>query len=61
MALIFPASPANGARTILAGKEFQFTSPKWKRFKSVVIDNGTSTTVITLDEDTVDGGDYSGI
>lgn len=60
MALVFPASPTNGDRVILAGKEYQFTSPKWLRYKSVVIDGGTSTTVLTLDEDTVDGGDYDG-
>jgi len=60
MALTFPASPTNGDRTILAGKEFQFTSPKWRRYKSVVVDGGLSTIVITTDEDTVDGGDYDG-
>lgn len=61
MAVTFPASPANGARIILAGKEYQFTSPKWRRFRSVVIDGGLSTIVITLDADTIDGGDYDGI
>jgi len=61
MALVFPASPTNGDRVILAGKEYQFTSPKWRRYKSVVIDGGISTTVLTLDEDTVDGGDFDGI
>jgi len=61
MALVFPASPTNGDRVILAGKEYQFTSPKWQRYKSVVIDGGISTTVLTLDEDTVDGGDFDGI
>jgi len=60
MALAFPASPATGDRTILAGKEYQFTSPKWRRYRSVVIDGGLSTIVITFDEDTVDGGDYDG-
>lgn len=62
MAVIFPASPANGDRVILAGKEYQFASPKWKRFKSVVIDAGFSSDMtITLDDDTVDGGDADGI
>jgi hypothetical protein len=61
MALVFPASPTNGDRVILAGKEYQFTSPKWRRYKSVVIDGGISTTVLTFDEDTVDGGDFDGI
>jgi len=62
MAVIFPASPVNGDRVILAGREFEFTSPKWKRFKSVVIDAGFSADMaITLDEQTVDGGDADGI
>lgn len=60
MALAFPASPSAGARIILAGKEYQFTSPKWRRFKSVVVDGGASAIVITLDEETIDGGDYDG-
>jgi len=60
MALAFPASPATGDRVILAGKEYQFTSPKWRRYRSVVIDGGLSTIVIPLNEDTVDGGDYDG-
>ena len=61
MALSFPVSPANGDRVILAGREYQFISPKWLSYKSVIIDAGISTTVLTLDEDTVDGGDFDGI
>jgi hypothetical protein len=61
MALSFPASPTNGDRTILAGKEYQFTSPKWKSYRSIIIDAGLSTTVLTLDSDTADGGDADGV
>ena len=62
MAVIFPASPVNGDRVILAGREYQYASPKWKRFKSVVIDAGFSGNIaITLDEQTIDGGDADGI
>ncbi len=61
MALSFPASPTLGDRVILAGREYQFTSPKWRSYKSVIIDAGFSTTVLTLDSDTADGGDADGI
>ena len=61
MALSFPVSPTNGDRTILAGKEYQFTSPKWKNYRSIIIDAGLSTTVLTLDSDTADGGDADGV
>ena len=60
MALVFPVSPTNGDRVILGGKEYQFTSPKWLRYRSVVVDGGLSTTTVTLDGDIVDGGDYDG-
>ena len=60
MAFTFPANPSNGDRVVLAGKEYQFTSPKWLRYGSVVIDGGISTTLIPADGPTVDGGDYDG-
>jgi hypothetical protein len=63
MAVIFPASPTNGDRVILAGvgAEYQFINPRWKKYRSSVTDSGFSDTVITLEELTVDGGDADGI
>jgi hypothetical protein len=61
MPFVFPSSPANGDRTILGGVEYQFTSPKWKRYRSSVIDSGFSGTIVTLDEQTTDGGDSNGV
>jgi len=61
MALSFPMSPANGDRVILAGREYQFISPKWLSYKSVIIDSGLSTTVFTPNSETVDGGNANGI
>jgi len=62
MALTFPASPTNGDKVILAGREFEFASPsRWRRLNSIVYDGGFSSTNITLDLYKVDGGDADGI
>ena len=58
MALTFPSSPANGDLVILAGRQYEYQSPKWRNSQSVIIDAGFSATVPVI---TVDGGDADGL